>query len=121
VANREAAAAELQGAEAQGEAHLTPPQGVQEPSGQAPACRAAPATITGSGTGGVSGQAARGSRAVFALGWHQPVTDRSDALVSGALVPFGPARRDPPLTTVRLPGGVDTYRGLRRCAAELVP
>jgi hypothetical protein len=44
-----------------------------------------------------------------------------DALVSGALVPFGPARRDPPSTTVRLPGGVETHRGLRRCAAELAP
>jgi hypothetical protein len=44
-----------------------------------------------------------------------------DALVSGALVPFGPAQRDPPSTTVRLPRGVETYRGLRRCAADLAP
>jgi hypothetical protein len=44
-----------------------------------------------------------------------------DALVSGGLISFRPARRDPPSTTVRLPGGVETYRCRRAAAIRCLP
>jgi hypothetical protein len=55
---------------------------------------------------------------VFRLRGDEPFLP---ALVSGALVPFGPTRWGPPATSVRLLGGATTYHALEDCAASATP
>jgi clan AA aspartic protease (TIGR02281 family) len=55
-------------------------------------------------------------RYVFHLAGDEPFVP---ALVSGALVPFGPTRWEPPVTAFRLAGGSVAYAALRQCAASL--
>jgi clan AA aspartic protease (TIGR02281 family) len=55
-------------------------------------------------------------RYLFHLAGDEPFLP---ALVSGALVPFGPAQWEPPVTAFRLAGGRVAYAALRQCAASL--
>jgi clan AA aspartic protease (TIGR02281 family) len=55
---------------------------------------------------------------VFRLRGDEPFLP---ALVSGALVPFGPTRWGMPVTSVRLLVGATTYHALQDCAASATP